>query len=260
MENRIKKFETVFNFRDFGGYPTMDGSQIKTGKLFRSAHLHNTNDTDKARLEALEIGLIVDLRHAPERERQPTNLADSHQPQRFTYPDPENGESGKVAPHEAFMQHDLHKPEDARNYMLGSYKQRPHDEGFKQIFSDTLRHMAETGDPILVHCAAGKDRTGTLCAVIKGALGVDEKTIYEDFMLTMTAVDVDNFLAPAAQMFIKRYGREIDPEAIRPMFGVEEAYLQSSLDAIADMQGYIHDHLGITDKEKAALKAAYLES
>jgi len=61
MENRIKKFETVFNFRDFGGYPTMDGEQIKTGKLFRSAHLHNTNDTDKARLEALDIGLIVDL-------------------------------------------------------------------------------------------------------------------------------------------------------------------------------------------------------
>ena len=79
-------------------------------------------------------------------------------------------------------------------------------------------------------------------------------------MLTMTAVDVDSFLVPAAQMFTKRYGRDIDPEAIRPMFGVEEAYLQSSLDAIADMQGYIHDHLGITDKEKAALKAAYLES
>ena len=259
MENRIKKFETILNFRDFGGYQTVDGGKVKANKLFRSAHLHNTNDADKARLEDLDIGLIVDLRHKPERERQPTNLAESHDPHRLTYPDPEHGDSAKVAPHEAFMQHDLHKPEDARNYMLGSYGLRPHDAGFKQIFGDTLRHMAETGDPILVHCAAGKDRTGTLCAVIKGALGVDEKTIYEDFMLTMTAVDIDSFLAPAAQMFTQRYGREIDPEAIRPMFGVEEAYLKSSLDAISDMQNYIRETLGITDKEKAALKAAYLE-
>lgn len=259
MDNRIKKFETIFNFRDFGGYQTMDGGKVKANKLFRSAHLHNTNEADKARLAELDISLIVDLRHAPERERQPTNWPENHTPRRLSYPDPVDGESAKVAPHEAFMKHDLHKPEDARNYMIGSYGARPHDTGFKQIFGDTLRHMAETGEPILVHCAAGKDRTGTLCAVIKGALGVDEKTIYEDFMLTMTAVDIDSFLAPAAQMFTQRYGRSIDPEAIRPMFGVEEAYLQSSLEAIVDMQSYIHDHLGITDKEKAALKAAYLE-
>jgi len=74
MENRIKKFDNVLNFRDFGGYETVDGGKIKAGKLFRSAHLHNTNKTDKARLEGLDIGLIVDLRHKPERERQPTNL------------------------------------------------------------------------------------------------------------------------------------------------------------------------------------------
>jgi len=259
MENRIKKFDGVFNFRDFGSYQTQDGKKIKANKLFRSAHLHNTNDADKARLVDLDIGLIVDLRHAPERERQPTQWPENQTPRRLSYPDPVDGESGKVAPHEAFMQHDLHKAEDARNYMLGSYGLRPHDDGFKQIFGDTLRHMAETGDSILVHCAAGKDRTGTLCAVIKGALGVDPKTIYEDFMLTMTAVNIDEFLKPAAKMFTQRYGRSIDPEAIRPMFGVEEAYLKSSLDAIEDMQAYIHDILKISDKEKAALKAAYLE-
>lgn len=259
MENRIKKFDAIYNFRDFGGYETIDGRRVKTDKLFRSAHLHNTNDADKARLEALGIGLIIDLRHAPERERQPTKWPEAQSPRRLEYPDPENSDSAKVAPHEAFMKHDLHKPEDARNYMIGSYGARPHDEGFKKVFRGTLRHMAQTGDPILVHCAAGKDRTGTLCAVIKGALGVDETTLYEDFMLTMTAVDIDSFLEPAAQMFTQRYGRPIDPEAIRPMFGVEPAYLESSLSAIGDMQKYIADDLGITDKEKAALKAAYLD-
>ena len=258
MDNRIKKFDTIFNFRDFGGYQTKDGGRVKMDKLFRSAHLNNTNEVDRARLAELGIGLIVDLRHAPERERQPTRWPEGHRPRRLAYPDPVGGDSSKVAPHEAFMKHDLHKPEDARNYMLGSYNARPHDDGFKTIFGDTLRHMAETGDSILVHCAAGKDRTGTLCAVILGALDVDQKTQMSDFMLTMEAVDIDAFLEPAAQMFAKRYGRAIEAESIRPMFGVEEAYLESSFAAIDDMQGYIRDHLGITEKEKAALKAAYL--
>ena len=88
----------------------MDGRKLKPNKLFRSAHLHNTNAADKARLAELDIGLIVDLRHAPERERQPTNWPENHSARRLTYPDPEHGASRKVAPHEAFMQHDLHKP------------------------------------------------------------------------------------------------------------------------------------------------------
>jgi len=259
MENRIKDFKTIFNFRDFGGYATMDGGRLRSDLLFRSAHLNNANAAEQQRLADLDIGLIVDLRHAPERERQPSRLQDGYAPRVLTYPDLKHGTSQKVAPHEAFMQEDLHKPEDARNYMIGSYGGRPDDAGFKQIFGDTLRHMAATGDPILVHCAAGKDRTGTLCAIIKGALGVSSHDIMEDFMLTMTAVDIDSFLVPAAQMFSKRYGREIDPEALRPMFGVEPAYLESSLRTIEDMPRYISEGLGLTDTEKAALKAAYTE-
>ena len=259
MENRIKSFETIFNFRDFGGYEARDGGRISEGKLFRSAHLHNTNEKDLAKLAELNIGLIVDLRYAPERERQPSKWPENQKTRVLAYPDPKDSDSAKVAPHEAFMQHDLHKPEDARNYMLGSYAARPDEAGYRQIFADTLRHMANTGDPILVHCAAGKDRTGTLCAIIKGALGVDRKTIMEDFMLTMKAIQVDDLLKPAAAMFTKRYGREIDSESIRPMFSVEPAYLESSLAAIKDMDSYIRDTLQFSDKEKTALKAAYLE-
>ena len=81
----------------------------------------------------------------------------------------------------------------------------------------------------------------------------------EDFMLTMKAINVDELLEPAANMFTRRYGRPIDPEAIRPMFSVETAYLKSSLATIGNMDDYIRDVLAISDKEKAALKAAYLD-
>lgn len=258
MDNRIKSFDGIFNYRDFGGYKTQDGGRVSSGKLFRSAHLNNCSDNDLGQLEAFNIKLVVDLRHAPERKRQPSKWPESQKPLVLTYPDPKNREGAKMAPHEAFVKNELHTPEDARNYMIRSYGARPDDPGFRQIFGDTLRFMAKTGDPILVHCAAGKDRTGTLCALIQGALGIDPETIMEDYMLTMRAVNIDEFLGLAAKMYEKRYERPFDPEAVRPMFGVEPAFLESSLATIKDTDYYIREVLGISDKEKAALRAAYL--
>ena len=257
MSARVKKFEGIFNFRDFGDYPVADGRRIRKKCLYRSAHLNAVSSADKQALSLMGIGLVVDLRHAPERERQPSLW----QPAKvFTYPDPSDDSSAKVAPHEAFLEHKLETAADARGYMIDSYTRRPDTPAFRQIFADTLRHMAATGEGVLVHCAAGKDRTGTLCAIIQGALGVSPDIIMEDFMLTMQAVDIPSILGPAAQAYSKRYGRKIKPEALEPMFSVEEDYLRSALNVIEDMDYYIREGLGVSDKEKAALKAAYLVS
>jgi len=56
----------------------------------------------------------------------------------------------------------------------------------------------------------------------------------------------------------QRFGRSYDPESLRPMFGVEPAYLEKSLDTIGDMARYIREDLGISEVEKAAIQAAYL--
>ena len=255
MASRIKSFEGIFNFRDFGDYPTQDGRRVKKDILYRSAHLSSISAADNDALSQMDIGLVVDLRYAPERAKQPSLWQAQNV---FDYSDPVNEPTAKVAPHEAFLEHELQTPADARAYMMGSYKKRPDMPGFRQIFGDTLRHMAATGEGVLVHCAAGKDRTGTLCAIIQGALGVSPDIIMEDFMLTMEAVDIPAILTPAAQMYSERYGKHFEPEAIEPMFSVEEDYLRSSLNVIEDMDYYIREGLGVSDTEKAALKAAYL--
>lgn len=255
MANRVKKFDGIFNFRDFGDYPTLDGRRIRKDILFRSAHLNAISPADNDSLSQMDIGLVVDLRHAPERERQPSLW---QAPKVFTYPDPAQGPSARVAPHEAFLEHELETAEDARDYMIGSYTKRPDTPAFRQIFGHTLRHMAATGEGVLIHCAAGKDRTGTLCAIIQGALGVSPDIIMEDFMLTMKAVNIPAIIGPAAQAYSVRYGRKIEPAALEPMFSVEEDYLRSALNVIEDMDYYIREGLGVSDKEKAALKAAYL--
>lgn len=257
---RLYNFKSVHNFRDFGDYRTTSGARVASGRLFRSAHLSSVSQEDMPYIEALNIGLVVDLRHRPERERQPNTLPAGSPPIVYEYPDAPDMEKAVLAPHEMFIQKNLTKPEDARNYMNKSYAARPKDKGFQAIFSDTLKFMAQQGHPLLIHCAAGKDRTGTLAAVILSALGVDEETIMEDFMLTMKAVDVDSFLEPAAAMMARKYDRDYDAEALRPMFGVEPDYLRNALNTIGDMEDYIENTLGITKAERQALRDYYLES
>lgn len=255
---RILNFPSVLNFRDFGNYGTTSGARMKPRRLFRSAHLSDVSDADLAEIEAFGIELIVDLRYKPERDRQPNRVPEIQSPRILEFPDAPDTLGAGIAPHEMFIREDLREPQDARDYMNRSYRSRAHDPAFKQIFGDTLRFMASTGAPILIHCAAGKDRTGTLAAIIHGALGADIDTIMSDYMLTMKAVDIDAFLEPAATKMSEKYGRPYDPESLRPMFGVEPDYLENSLKAIGDMERYIIDDLDLSIQELTAIRDKYL--
>ena len=252
---RLIDFDNILNARDFGHYSGAGGKDLRRGKLFRTAHLNKAGDKDLEKLRAMDIGLIVDLRYLSERERQPNKWPEGTATQTLAFDATRTGQ----APHEAFMQHDLHKPEDAVAYMMGNYAERPGHKGFQQIFKSTLNHMTGTGDGIIVHCAAGKDRTGTLVALIQALLGVHEDDIMDDYMLTMRAVDIDSMLEPAAKMIGEKFGRAYDPESLRPMFGVREAYLAAALDAMGEPVTYAREHLDFSVQDIDRLRAHYLD-
>ena len=255
---RLYDFDAILNFRDFGGYENREGRQVKPGRLFRAANFHRATETDLTNLSALDIGLRVDLRYRSERNRQPNKWHEPNKTRFLDLPDGENTDS-QIAPHEMFIREQLYEPEHAREYMRGSYAARPDDPVFRSIFSNTLKHMAQDADPILIHCAAGKDRTGTLAAIILGCLEVDHETIMNDYMLTMEAVDIEAFLEPASKMIGETHGRTYTIDALRPMFGVEPSYLEQSLETIGDMNRYITDILKISPSEQRAIKNNYLD-
>lgn len=263
LSDRIKSFGSVYNFRDFGGYVGADGQPLRTGVLFRSAHLNSLIDQDLKAIEALPVGTVVDLRHAPERKRQPSLWP--QQPERakvLTQPLTPEADQATVAPHEAFAEQKLYSAQDARDYMMASYTARPHDPGFKALFAHTLFRMVDetnSDNPgVIIHCAAGKDRTGTLVALIQGLLGVSDDDIMADYMLTETAVDIDAILEPASILYSKRYGRPMDAESLRPMFGVDPDYIIASLDAMGDIKSYAESVLGFGPTQQDALRRRYL--
>lgn len=266
FETRNYDFQTIYNFRDFGGYSGLDSRPVKTGRLFRSAHLAALSETEIKAIGDLNIDLVVDLRHAPERAKQPSRFPNP-KPSLHEYPDSPERLSAKVAPHEAFLETELYTAADAHGYMMRSYTARPHDPGFKTIFGDTLRFMAnaETDDAagVLVHCAAGKDRTGTLCALIQAVLGVSRNDIMADYMMTLEAVDIDKIIEPAAAMFTKRYGRDINAEAIWPMFGVYPEFLDAALDGMMDDTGsvetYVTEDIGLSKTDLERIRGKYLD-
>ena len=266
FETRNYDFQSIYNFRDFGGYQGLDGRAVKAGRLFRSAHLAALDEAERLAIGQLKLDLIVDFRHAPERKKQPSRFPQP-QPDVYEYPDAPAAQKSKVAPHEAFLEHELYTAKDARGYMMRSYTARPHDPGFQKIFGDTLRFMAQSKPDeaagVLVHCAAGKDRTGTLCALIHAVLGVSRDDIMADYMMTLDAVDIDKIIGPAAAHFTKRYGRDIDAAAILPMFGVEPDYLNAALDGMMDSSGsidtYVTQTIGVTAAEITQIQSRYLE-
>lgn len=254
----IFDFDSVLNVRDFGGHEGDDGYVI-SGKLYRGAQISNMSSGDIARFTKFGLDAVIDLRYGAERERQSSNWGDDFRPHTFEFDDELSGHAkGGLAPHEAFIIHDLKHADEARDYMMQSYKQRPSDPAFVDILSKSLSQMAHTGTTIYVHCAAGKDRTGTFAAYILSLLGVSPDIIMDEYLLTRKAADIGPIMNMVAGQLKARYGRDFDPEALRPIFGVDEAYLTRSLESIGDPQAYWHDVLGLSGEELLKFRAQYL--
>jgi protein-tyrosine phosphatase len=115
--------------------------------------------------------------------------------------------------------------------------------------------------PALVHCTAGKDRAGFASALILRTLGVPMETVTEDFLLTnhYTAAKVERMLLMIRVFSFFR----TDPERVRPVLGVEPAYLEAAFDEIDTRYGsfdrYRREALGLDDARLDAFRELALE-
>jgi protein-tyrosine phosphatase len=251
---RMLALEGVHNFRDFGDWRTLNGGRVTPGKLFRSGHLSRSTQKDLSRINALGIKTLADLRQPTERQREPNTLPADPPP---TILQTRQGGYDE-APHLQFLREGNLSKKSVHDYMLSAYQRIPLEPHHQHIFAQVFTQM-QAGEPVLIHCAAGKDRTGILAALILTSLGVDREQVFEDYMLTNMAVDIDGLLPSIAKRISAQTGEPIEPEALRPMLGVEADFLQAALTTIGPIEPYFENVLGVTASKRQALKSLWVQ-
>ena len=233
------------NFRDLGGYPGRDGRLVRWRQIFRSNHLGHLTEDDATVLRALGVKSAFDFRGKDERVEALCGL-DCIEVHSLPV------EPTVVAALRARLATGVPlSTTDALEVMRDSYRNyvRQNTPAFRMLFS----HLVADHAPLVIHCTAGKDRTGFACALILHALDVPDDLISEDYLLTNRFYRRD----PTASS-------DLPEEVKQVLASVEASFLAAAFEAISadygTLENYLSEGLCLGGPERAELKARYLES
>lgn len=254
LENgHVLAIEGVSNFRDLGGYKTVDGHTTRPGLVFRSSEMSHVTPQGFAQLKSLGLRTNVDLRSTDERTKQPIAWpADMgvkvHQ---VDYP-------MDMAPFMALFSKGNVTAEDTRGLMTGFYKDLPFT--FAPQYGNLVRQIIDDKAPVVFNCSAGKDRTGFGAAVILTLVGVPRETVTKDYLLSNTYYRP--VVRPGEDDAASAMYKRLSPEVVQALMGVDARYLESAFAAIdareGGWQGYVEKDLRLTPADIAKLKAKLL--
>lgn len=237
------------NFRDYGGHLTTTGRQVAWGKLYRSGRLASLTDTDVASFRQLGIDMVFDFRQESEQAGDPSRFPVGAEPNIIALPITPGNTTGLF---ERIVDGTL-SAEEMTVAMRDINRQLAISEAgvYRKMFEQVLNHR---GGASLIHCAAGKDRTGFAAAMMLSALGVPLSTIMNDYLLTRRYFSVEAEIERISQ----KYQWRGDSAVIRPMLEVDRSYLGAAFDAINNQfqntDVYLSEMLGLGKSERQELE------
>jgi protein-tyrosine phosphatase len=232
---------TIYNFRDFGGYRTQNGIRLKKGLLYRSGDLSQASEEDLARLSALGIKTICDLRSDRERQVAPDRIPNGSLITFFNIP---------MRPIVDYHARSLRRlfslmfgKERRMDYIAESYKAyREYATGYLPQIKALLKHISNPNNlPLLVHCSAGKDRTGVVSGLIQHILGVSSETILHDYLKTNE--NLGAYIDEIVERLRKLAYFGIPWRMYMPLFDARADYLNAAYAQVRDEFGALDEWL-----------------
>lgn len=258
MTDRILPLEAIDNFRDYGDYALASGARLPPRRLFRSAHHAKATDADLAALAKLDIGLVVDLRRPLERDKEPSLRHEGFSGQVISC---DLGDQAE-APHVAFLRETDLTADSAHQFFINYYTNAPFEPRHEILFRKYFEALAQTKGAVLIHCTAGKDRTGILAALTHHVMGVHPDDARADYLLTNQAARMEARLPLVTEALEATLGRRPSEDAVRSFLGVKADYLDAAFASIAAQRGDLDGYLesigvghGLREKVRASLAA-----
>ena len=259
-QTRILPLEGIRNFRDYGGYAAADGATVKRRVLWRSGHHHMATTADLERVAALGLSAVIDLRGDSERNAFPCARHPEFGAAVLYEPGETAGLAGAAA-HEAAGV-GVRTEDEARRAMIRLNEGMP----WRPVLVETMKlyfaELAAGRGPSLLHCVAGKDRTGLAASLAHHVLGVHPDDALADYLLTNVAADVAGRMAGGLEKFRAHYGPEMDEGAVRAMMGVAPDYIAAAHRAIRERHGdfdtYLEAVLRVDEAQRTAIRANLL--
>ena len=238
---RVLPLESGFNFRDMGGYKTTSGKSVRWRKVLRSEEMNSLTPSDLDYLNNIPLRTVVDFRSEKEinesPDKKPASVTDSYE---LTI---------NPGIHSSMTDISMLTAENGEEFMKEIYRSFVTEEAiidrYKFFFSLL---QSESKLPLLFHCTAGKDRTGMGAALFLASLGVDEDTIFEDYMISNKQLE-------------DKYKSLINSiPQLKALLEVRPQYMQAGFEQIkkdhVSVENYIRN---ILDVNTDLMKELYLE-
>jgi protein-tyrosine phosphatase len=247
MIDRAIACQGIHNFRDYGGYTTPHGT-LRNGWLFRSAQHLDANGDDLARVSALGLALVIDLRGRSERREAPCPRPDGFDAEIVLVDD----ETATQAPHVAAARAAM-TGDQARESMENAYHTMAFRPVLMELYTRYFEKLAEVDGPSLIHCLAGKDRTGLAVALLHSVVGVHNDDMMSDFLMTNITGNTEERVR-AGGRHIKALIGNLSDDAVHGLMSVEPIYLEHAFTAMTKRYGsinnYLREGLGVTSERR----------
>jgi protein-tyrosine phosphatase len=257
---KLQLINGFINFRDLGGYKTQDGKIIKYNKIYRSGNLAKLSLKNYDYLKKIGIKAICDLRTAQEQKIAPTKL-------------PKNSSIRIIhIPVKTLYYYKFNHIQKAFALFIGKMKKVDIIETFRLMYQDfavgcksellTIFNLLlfPENTPIIIHCTAGKDRTGFVCALLLHALGISQQDVYLDYQKSDIYLQEFKEKTLKRSRFFRLFG--VSEDKVSLFYETKREYLDTAYNILVQLyesvDKYIEKEIGVTPYHLKKLRQRFL--